>query len=592
MMSRMFWKTTMIALLAVIITFLFLRQSEDVQAGWTLRDGTAVNPISLCQNGAYFGVGGQNNISSVSVTANIVTTGEVLFSETFTLPPNPVPDLFLTHSGHFYREWNNSYQPLPIGTEVNFGYDDPFAIPVIATVGDCMINTPGTDVSSVFTYQGSLTDGSNPANDTYDFRFWLHDAETGGNQIGQNVTNENVMVSDGLFTTTLDFGQNAFNGQARWLEIGVRAGDSTGNFTRLSPRQALTAAPYALSLQPGAVISGTLENDAMLRLTNNVGDGLQIDRAYNGITIDTANNNGIQIGKADNYGIFVEDARDAGIRAQTTYSNSTAIEGYASADTGYSIGVAGTTSAPSGVGVIGRNYNSTGGVGVSGYTSSEDGYGVTGFQNGYYTFDNEVWESGGLFGGRNGVMGITKEQYGVAVYGMNLGSSTAGWAGYFYASNGDGVRISTPAGQTGLSVSGGSKNAVVATDDGARLLYAEEATEVWFADYGFGQLVDGVAVIAIDPIFAQTVNLDEPYHVFLQAYGDADLYVTNRTATQFEVHLREGNSSVAFSYRLVGKRVGYEGDRLERAPWADGDPHLFPDGPANNAPLSLQGQQP
>ena len=132
---------------------------------------------------------------------------------------------------------------------------------------------------------------------------------------------------------------------------------------------------------------------------------------------------------------------------------------------------------------------------------------------------------------------------------------------------------------------------MVATEDGARLLYAEEATEVWFSDYGFGRLEDGRAVIQIDPIFAQTVNLAEPYHVFLQVYGDAELYVSNRTATHFEVLLRDGDGSVEFSYRLVGKRLGYEDDRLERAPFADGDRHLFPDGPVNGATVT-QEQQP
>ena len=93
-------------------------------------------------------------------------------------------------------------------------------------------------------------------------------------------------------------------------------------------------------------ISGTLENDAVLRLVNNVGDGLQIDRAYNGITIGTANNNGIQVEKADNFGVYVEDARDTGVYAHTSYTDTTAIVGYASADTGYASGVRGETSAP------------------------------------------------------------------------------------------------------------------------------------------------------------------------------------------------------------------------------------------------------
>ena len=156
-----------------------------------------------------------------------------------------------------------------------------------------------------------------------------------------------------------------------------------------------------------------------------------------------------------------------------------------------------------GTGVIGNNYDfATGGTGVRGYTSSDNGYGVTGFQFGYSTFDNYLWESGGLFGGRNGVIGITKEPGGFAVIGLDLSTSTTSWTGEFRSESGNGVRISTPVGQTGLTIAGGSQKAVVATDDGARSLYSEESTEVWFTDYGFGQLVGGTAVIVLDPSFA------------------------------------------------------------------------------------------
>ena len=122
---------------------------------------------------------------------------------------------------------------------------------------------------------------------------------------------------------------------------------------------------------------------------------------------------------------------------------------------------------------------------------------------------------------------------------------------------------------------GVSKNAVVGTSDGSRLLYTEESTEVWFTDYGFGKLDDGAAIIAIDPKFAQTVNLeDEAYHVFVQVYGDADVYVSNRTPTHFEVRLPDVDPNAEFTYRIVGSRSGYENHRLERAPCADGDPNL------------------
>lgn len=59
-----------------------------------------------------------------------------------------------------------------------------------------------------------------------------------------------MTVTNGLFTTQLDFGASAFTGDARYLEVRVRPGSSTGAYTTLSPRQQLTATPYALAL-PG-----------------------------------------------------------------------------------------------------------------------------------------------------------------------------------------------------------------------------------------------------------------------------------------------------------------------------------------------------
>lgn len=95
-----------------------------------------------------------------------------------------------------------------------------------------------------FTYQGRLTDGGAPANGAYDSTFTLYDDPTAGTQVGSTVTKDNVNVSDSLFTVTLDFG-DVFDGTALYLEIGVRPGSDTGAYTTLTPRQPLTAAPYA-----------------------------------------------------------------------------------------------------------------------------------------------------------------------------------------------------------------------------------------------------------------------------------------------------------------------------------------------------------
>jgi len=105
-------------------------------------------------------------------------------------------------------------------------------------------------VGTAFTYQGYLTDGGSPANGDYDFEFELYDDPDTGTQVGDIVTVDGKIVTDSLFTVELDFGSGIFTGEALYLEIGVRPGGSTGAYTTLSPRQALTPAPYALAL-PG-----------------------------------------------------------------------------------------------------------------------------------------------------------------------------------------------------------------------------------------------------------------------------------------------------------------------------------------------------
>jgi hypothetical protein len=103
-------------------------------------------------------------------------------------------------------------------------------------------------------------------------------------------------------------------------------------------------------------------------------------------------------------------------------------------------------------------------------------------------------------------------------------------------------------------------------DGGARkvALYAVEAPENWFEDFGSGQLSNGTATVSLEPTFRQTVNTDTDYHVFLTPSGDSHgLYVAQKTPTSFEVREQGGGtSSIAFDYRIVARRKGYEQIRL------------------------------
>jgi len=102
-------------------------------------------------------------------------------------------------------------------------------------------------VGTEFTYQGRLQDGAQPAMGLYDFEFRLH-SQLGspGGSVTAPVVLDDVPVENGVFSVVLDFGAAEFIGDARWLSIAVRDGDSVGAYETLSPRQKLTAAPYAL----------------------------------------------------------------------------------------------------------------------------------------------------------------------------------------------------------------------------------------------------------------------------------------------------------------------------------------------------------
>jgi len=109
---------------------------------------------------------------------------------------------------------------------------------------------------TAFTYQGQLGAAGSPATGTYDFRFSIYNAVTNGTRISGPLTNAATGVTGGIFTVVLDFG-NQFPGSARWLEIGVRTNDS-GSFNTLTPRQALTPAPYAVFANTASNVNGTV----------------------------------------------------------------------------------------------------------------------------------------------------------------------------------------------------------------------------------------------------------------------------------------------------------------------------------------------
>jgi hypothetical protein len=110
---------------------------------------------------------------------------------------------------------------------------------------------------TAFTYQGRLSDGGLPANGSYDIKFTVENAFTGGGAVAGPVTNSATAVSNGLFIVTLDFGSGVFTGASRWLEIAARS-NGIGSFVVLAPRQAVLPAPYAIFANTASNLSGSL----------------------------------------------------------------------------------------------------------------------------------------------------------------------------------------------------------------------------------------------------------------------------------------------------------------------------------------------
>jgi hypothetical protein len=113
----------------------------------------------------------------------------------------------------------------------------------------------------------------------------------------------------------------------------------------------------------------------------------------------------------------------------------------------------------------------------------------------------------------------------------------------------------------------GTKSAAVPLATGEMVkVFSTESPEVWFEDFGFGQLNAGIGKVTIDPSFIQTASM-VGYHVFVTPKGDCKgLYVTNEANGTFEVReLGGGQSNVEFDYRIVAHRKGYEALRLPAA---------------------------
>jgi hypothetical protein len=311
---------------------------------------------------------------------------------------------------------------------------------------------------------------------------------------------------------------------------------------------------------------------------------------------------------SNGFGVYGQVNSGGGTTAGVFGTNSSG-SGYGVQGTGPNVGVFGDGTGTGGIGVDGHGTimgvraiateTSGASIGAYGQSSSTSGYGVKGAgpNVGVYGTSSGASKTGAGFGSA-GVWGDSGGATGDGFTGV-LGTADANSAGIFINQTCDNCNPATTyptlylenkdtaiafdgslafetynptygegciifiSGEEFCSAGYTSANNV---DNGTRKvsLYAMQSPENWYEDFGSGTLVNGAVTVTLDPTFVQTVNTTNDYHIFLTPNGDCKgLYVSQKSAGSFEVReLENGRSSVAFDYRIVAKRIGFEKVRL------------------------------
>jgi len=202
-------------------------------------------------------------------------------------------------------------------------------------------------------------------------------------------------------------------------------------------------------------------------------------------------------------------------------------------------------------GVFGASYSATNGVGTYGEADATTGIGVLGVNDnacssGCHT---NVIPASGVAG--VGYIGLVGQAFNATSYPFlaldNLGNDIAfiDVAGNFYYHGGLNHFVKTRSGSVGRT-------------------YAAASTMRTIEDFGSGALVGGAGTVRLEPAFADTIDGNSGYQVFLTPQGDCNgLYIAQKTGSAFVVReLHGGHSSIAFDYRIVAKENGHAAERV------------------------------
>ena len=192
-------------------------------------------------------------------------------------------------------------------------------------------------VGSRFSYQGRLKEGGRPVTGSRDMTFRLYSDDSCTTQVGDDIVKSGVPVADGLFSVELDVTHDDFNGQGLWLEVEVDG-------TKIGCQEILPA-PYALSLRPGATISGTLP-----ALTGRGGNALGQLAHLEVVSVSPFIAYSIGAYGEGDWGVYGYSPEAIGVRGKSAGSGGTGVYGFAQATSGTTYGVYGKAQSPDGFG--------------------------------------------------------------------------------------------------------------------------------------------------------------------------------------------------------------------------------------------------
>ena len=374
------------------------------------------------------------------------------------------------------------------------------------------------------------------------------------------------------------------SGEARWLGVQVEGQAE-------QPRVLLLSVPYAMKAADAETLGGMpLSAFLMAKPPSASSSSLQSQGPR------VAQGNGEQ------------KATTKAVKTPTPFGTVNAIPLWVGTNPSTEIGVSSMTQNGSNIGVAGSlisnvlnanalvgvdkaaGFSAVGGInqdvadisyGTSGQSFSKLGIGVFGFLGtNSNTFETTVGrEPFGVVGDAANVSGVVPvgvygtADAGIAVAGESASSvqptaffanfdNTAGDLIFEALANKGECNIDT---KGDLTCSGAITGVAQGQDNRMVRLYAVQSPDNWFEDFGSATLNNGSAVVHLDPAFAQTVNTNVEYHVFITPNGESEgLYVASKTAGGFEVREQHGgHSAIGFDYRIVGRRVGFENVRLE-----------------------------